>query len=349
MAWRFDLADVAHYQDEAGAPIDWDALAAGSPGSGGMTKATQRHNYVDPTLERHRSEMKRTQMRRRGLYHWLSPLVEASVAAQVANIRRAVGKFELGEFFGLDAEQSGVQEADAWELLNLVEDDTQRPSVVYGGIFTGGGAIWRSERIRISRFGPRCMWLAAYTTQEKLAAKLAALHIDTLPTHVNQWGSDGILADGSHVPGVRGRCDKNQINNFAVLDRCCGYGSQQEADMAERYYTVTGSQAKFIGTPARVRWTGPGSPKLDAAVAVQIAAGNLVPYALTGGPQAFGSAFLDGPLPVGDAEYSWTGDEFANTDQIKQVAAVTSDDTARALATAAQDELTKLREGLHAL
>lgn len=77
------------------------------------------------------------------------------------------------------------------------------------------------------------------------------------------------------------------------------------------YYVVTGASAKFIGTPAQVTWTGPGTDKMTAAVAVQIAAGNLVQVNLTGGPGAFGSTFLQGPVPVGDGEYQWTGDEFA--------------------------------------
>lgn len=77
------------------------------------------------------------------------------------------------------------------------------------------------------------------------------------------------------------------------------------------YYVVTGANARFIGTPSRVEWTGPGSAKVDAALNTQLAAGNLVQVDLTGGPNAFAATFLAGPLPVGDSLHMWTGDEFA--------------------------------------
>lgn len=82
------------------------------------------------------------------------------------------------------------------------------------------------------------------------------------------------------------------------------------------YYNVAGANAKFIGNSALVRWTGPGSAKVDKAIQTQLDAGNLVLFELTGGPNAFSAAFLDGPLPTGD-RYNWTGDEFANSEQIK--------------------------------
>lgn len=88
------------------------------------------------------------------------------------------------------------------------------------------------------------------------------------------------------------------------------------------YYVVTGANARFIGTPARVEWTGPGTDKVTAAIAVQLAAGNLVQVDLTGGPNAFGSTFLQGPLPVGDSLHEWTGDEFAALLPNEDVAAV---------------------------
>lgn len=216
MVWRFDLADVSHYQDDH-APIDWPALAAGSPGNGAATKATQRHNYKDSTFDAHRAAMKATGMRRRGLYHWQSPVVEASIADQAAWYLKVVGVLEVGEFVMIDAEQGGITEPESYDLLSHIEAVTRRPSALYGGISTAGGGNWRSDRIRNSPFGPRCMWLAAYMTQEKLAARLDQLGISHLTTHVNQYSSDG------PAPGVTGRCDLNQVNDFAVLDACCGY------------------------------------------------------------------------------------------------------------------------------
>lgn len=239
MAWRFDLADVAHYQDEAGKLIDWDALISGSPGNGAITKYTQRNNYIDPTAARHRSEMKRVGARRRGLYHWQSPTAQASIASQVAHYKRAVTALEVGEFFMTDSEEAGATEPDTYEELNLIEDWTGRPSAVYCGVYTDGGRIWRSERIRMSRWGPRFMILAAYLSQAALAKILHDLKVDGLPAHMNQFGSSGVLPTGGHVPGVVGRCDMNQVNDFALLDICCGYSSNQliveEDEMTTNY------------------------------------------------------------------------------------------------------------------
>jgi hypothetical protein len=110
-------------------------------------------------------------------------------------------------------------------------------------------------------------------------------------------------------------------------------------DMKLNLYTVSGAAARFIGTPARVSWTGPGDDKTAAAIETQIAAGNLVEVALTGGPNAFAATFLDGPLPVGDSLHDWTGAEFANTATIlagqSPVVTGTVDQTARDIATAA--------------
>lgn len=230
MSWRFDGADVAHYQDEAGALINFDQLAVGSSHFFFATKNTQRNNFTDPTCVRHRAEALRVGFRWVGVYHWQSPVVEASIEAQAAYYLAKTGALRVGEMVLVDAEQSGITEPESYRLLNLIEDVTQRPSAMYGGVSTAGGQNWRSSRIRMSRFGPRAMFLAAYMTQAALAAKLIQLGIQDLEAHANQWGSDGILADGTHVPGVVGRCDKNQINNPSVLDACCGYTTQTQED-----------------------------------------------------------------------------------------------------------------------
>lgn len=77
------------------------------------------------------------------------------------------------------------------------------------------------------------------------------------------------------------------------------------------------ANAKFIGFPPLVRWTGPGDDKMTEAFNTQIAAGNLTVVELTGGPMAFKDSMLDGPLPTGDSLYTWTGEEFSNTAQIR--------------------------------
>lgn len=82
-------------------------------------------------------------------------------------------------------------------------------------------------------------------------------------------------------------------------------------DMAQKYYVVTGANAKFIGVPPIVEWTGPGTDKQSAAINDGLARGTLVQEDLTGGPNAFSLTFLRGPLPTGDTLHDWTGGEFA--------------------------------------
>lgn len=224
MTWRFGGADLSHYQDEAGGLINWDVLKAGSLDDYAATKATQRHNYVDPTFIRHRENMRRCKFRRRPLYHWQSPTSEASIAAQVALIKKTIGTLEVGEAFMADSEQTGITEPETFELVTSVEEFTHRPSILYFGIYTAGGALVRSERLRTSKFGRRPIHIAAYVSEAILLAKLKAAGLQGLKIDANQWGSSGILPNMTHVPGVVGRCDMNQLNDFAAFDIACGYG-----------------------------------------------------------------------------------------------------------------------------
>lgn len=219
--WRFDGVDTSHYQS----PIDFDALAAASGGYY-ATKASQRHNYVDPTMPHYRGEALRTGFRARGLYHWQSPSAEASIVSQVANWERAVGSLQLGEFFMGDCEQVGITEPESYDMFSRIEAVTQRPSAVYLGIFVDGGRLYTSERIRMSEFGPRFIHVAAYMTVERLAQVKAQHGLTGYVDHGNQFGSSGTLPNGQHVPGIlpTQRCDMNQINDWAILDTCCGYG-----------------------------------------------------------------------------------------------------------------------------
>ena len=88
-------------------------------------------------------------------------------------------------------------------------------------------------------------------------------------------------------------------------------------DMKQNYYVVTGANAKFIGVPPMIHWTGPGDQKMTDAIQKNLDNGTLVLQDITGGPMSFALHFLEGPLPTGDTLYTWTGDEFANTEQIK--------------------------------
>lgn len=244
MVWRFDLSDFSHHNFDPGG-FDWDVYAATAPGNGAVTKMSQRHNYADPTGPTARAQMARLGLRRRGLYHWQSPTSEASIKDQFAHIKRTFGQFAQGEFFMLDAEQSTITEPESFDLLQRVEGElTGRPSAHYGGISTAGGVSWRSDRIRMSAFGPRCMWLAAYLTQERLAARLKQLHVDHLVAHVNQYSSDGTMPNGAHVPFSPARTDMNQVNDFAVLDACCGYSSNVIVIEEDEMHIVRNSEAR---------------------------------------------------------------------------------------------------------
>jgi hypothetical protein len=88
-------------------------------------------------------------------------------------------------------------------------------------------------------------------------------------------------------------------------------------EMKQNYYVVTGANAKFIGVPPMIHWTGPGDQKMTDAIQKNLDNGTLVLQDITGGPMSFALHFLEGPLPTGDTLYTWTGDEFANTAQIK--------------------------------
>jgi len=240
MTWRFDGADVSHYQDEAGALINFDELR--TAGSWFATKATQRDNYVDPTMARHRSEAHRVGFRHVGLYHWLSPTTEATIERQVARYWKTIGGLSRGEFAMLDAEQVGITEQSAWEWLVTLEDLTHRPTAVYTGVYVAGGNIWRSDRIRNSNYGPRPMHLAAYMTQERLAALLIKLGIQHLSIDANHFGSSGILPTGGTVPGVTGRCDMNQINDIPKFDKAAGITAQPIGEDMDSY--VTNAEAR---------------------------------------------------------------------------------------------------------
>jgi Glycosyl hydrolases family 25 len=218
MTWSLDGFDISHYQNEP-LPIDFDQAKAG-----GMdwcaTKATQRHNYQDPTLNLHRSEMARVAFRTRMLYHWQSPTSEASIGSQCKRWLNSTGGLEYGEAFMVDAEQTGITEPETYELLSTIEDTTHRPGVRYFGVFTAGGTLVRSERLKWSIYGYRPLILAAYVTQARLAQILAQQGLTGLQIDANQFSSNG------PVPGVNKsgpvRCDMDQVNDWSAFDLACG-------------------------------------------------------------------------------------------------------------------------------
>lgn len=210
---RFDGMDGSHWQVDAG-PVDMLALFRASQGNWIAWKATQSIAMVDPTFARKRQEAKAVGFRSRFFYHWLSSTRD--VAAQVAHYLRTLGPLEVGEGVMLDAEEAGITVESCLAWLEGVEAVTRRPSDVYTGLYVAGGTIWRDPRIRMSKYGPRPMHLAAYISVSALTARLAAQGVAHLPVHAWQYSSDG------PVPGVVGRCDMNSILDRAAFDRACG-------------------------------------------------------------------------------------------------------------------------------
>ena len=213
LARRFDGMDGSHWQEDAG-PVDMLALFRASPGSWIAWKATQSIAYVDPTFARKRQEAKAVGFRSRFFYHWLSSTKDPLLQAQ--HYIRTIGSFEPGEGAMIDAEEAGITVEMCLTWLEGVEAFTKQPCDVYTGLYVAGGTIWRDPRIRMSKFGPRPMHLAAYVSVANLTARLTQLGVADLMVHAWQYSSDG------PVPGITGRCDMNAINDVPAFLRACG-------------------------------------------------------------------------------------------------------------------------------
>lgn len=329
---RLDGFDGYHGQKEHGTDLT-ATRAAGLWWIG--WKATQSTTYVDPTFAEIRQAW--LDFEQRCPYHWLSSITDPT--EQADHYLDTVGELVAGEGAMLDAEEMGISVAKCLAWFEYVEDHTHRPSICYSGIYvkdadTGiAGGIWNSPELRMSKYGPRLFIVAAYVTEANLRARMASLGSKAFDGW--QYSSDG------PVPGVVGRCDMDQIDNRLAFDLACGVSAiphpdsgpdpipPEATDMALNYYVTDGANAKFIGVPARLWWTGPGDAKIETAIAHQLAAGNLIQVALSG-VDKFSDSFLEGPLPTGDALHVWTGDEFCNTVEIKtRPAGVTVDQVAR--------------------
>jgi GH25 family lysozyme M1 (1,4-beta-N-acetylmuramidase) len=206
---RFDGADISHFQHEAG-PVQWMPLRQ-APSTWFATKLTQSTRYLDPTAARSRAASFACGMVHRGLYHWLSSTTDPE--QQAAWFLAKAGVLGVGEFAMLDDEEAGVTVSKSLGWLEAVERVTRRPCAVYTGAYVAGGTIWQSTAIRESRFGPRPMILAAYTTEARARALPG---VKSYPWSSWQYSSNG------PVPGITGRCDMNRVDDVAVYDRACG-------------------------------------------------------------------------------------------------------------------------------
>lgn len=208
---RLDGFDGSHWQPDAG-PVDFAVLRSAVWWF--AWKATEGKGYVDPTFRNARAQTAPLGFRHRLYYHWIKPNNDPVVEAD--HYLRTIGPLAAGEGVMLDAEEAGITEDLCVRWLERVEATTKRPSSVYTGLYVAGGAIWKSDRIRNSQYGPRPMHLAAYTTRAGLLGHLTRTGNLDREIHAWQWSSNG------PVPGITGRADMNTIIDPDIYDRCCG-------------------------------------------------------------------------------------------------------------------------------
>ena len=148
-------------------------------------------------------------------YHWLSSTTNPITQAE--HFLNNAGNWRPGKGAMLDIEEIGddVPRCLAW--FETVEDVTQRPSTGYSGLYVTGGTIWRSPEIRMSKYGPRTMVLAAYVGVENLVSRLISLGMLELAIDVWQWWSSYLM------PGaITGRVDVDAVITPAMMDLTCG-------------------------------------------------------------------------------------------------------------------------------
>ena len=293
---RRDAIDVSHWQ---GLAIDWRTVARHVDTA--AVKATEGNFGADDTFARNRAGMAAAGLRRRFLYHWLSPGVSAR--AQAEHYLRTIGGLAPGEGVLLDVEEVGVTAALAAEWCAIVEAQTGRPCAVYTGIYTARSTIWPDP---VLFNGQRARWLAGYVDEATARAKAAPHQWDAW-----QWTSSGTC------PGVADQTiDLNQIDRPERLDICCGINPTPtpdplEDDMMPAIFTVEGASAAFHQLPStdhtiHVRWTGTGTPAVKGLIDGLVASGaqvRKVPLS------ACKSWTLHGPLPTGDKR-KWSPADF---------------------------------------
>lgn len=220
---QFDGMDGSHWQVDAG-PIDLAKVRKASAGSFFCWKATQSISMVDPTFHWARGESADLDFHSRLWYHWISST--QPVGKQVEHYLNTTGAFAVGEGVMLDGEEwdkekeiakPGVTHDRYAAWLEAVEEETHRPCSVYTGLYVAFGTIWKSERIRHSKYGPRPMHLAAYVSVENLIKRMTEQGVIDLPMDAWQYSSNG------PVPGITGRCDMNSIIHQSVFNLACGH------------------------------------------------------------------------------------------------------------------------------
>lgn len=202
--YRLDGSDTSHYQFTQGG----GKMIIGPGIWWWMHKAAQSTGYRDSTWTQAFAEMKRMAVEVPGSYFWGSSTTDAD--KQAANwIDSVVEAIAYIVMMG-DMEENGLTEDAVVHIYESIEDwkwkhfGIQAPCSHYTGLFVSNGVMWQSERIRMSKFGPRPIILAAYVSREKLATLLAQ-YGHGLSFDAQQFSSNG------PVPDVVGRCDMDEV------------------------------------------------------------------------------------------------------------------------------------------
>jgi hypothetical protein len=224
-ALRADGTDVSFWQgladwDKAWAWNGWSGVSQGHAGPWwvAMRVWDRQHGTdgkpgsgPDVTFGHNRQGTKRANWRL--FYHYLEGdrSIEEQIKQYFDTVNANGGPLGKGEGVMLDAE-ADCTEPQTFEALFRIEAVTRRPTAVYTNHRVDGGAIWRSERIRTSGFGPRPMIFPNYSGVLSTAASFAQpFKWDAL-----QWTNRAV------VPGL-GQVDLDMVEDFGIkFNAVCG-------------------------------------------------------------------------------------------------------------------------------
>lgn len=190
-------------------------------------KVTQRDNFLDPQAARNRAEAAVQGFPYRAMYHWQSPLNEASLEAQLAWFVANVGELQVGEFIQLDQEDGNGK-----PTLSL--DDCRRGMELWNERYPGRvchygyGGYNNGLHYKLNLYP----WWRASATNLPAGEKVAIL----------QWGQ-------TPVPGIDGGVDSNEIVDELLLRKLCGYKETPMpyfADLEVRSRVLLDSRAKYV-------------------------------------------------------------------------------------------------------
>lgn len=199
--YRLDGSDTSHYQFTQGG----GKMAIGSGLWWWMHKAAQSIGYRDATVEAAIIEMFRAGVEIPGTYLWGSSTTDPQ--AQAANwIASVPPEYRSRLVWMGDMEEGGLTVDLVVAIYEAIEAVTKRPCSHYTGFYVSGGAMFLDPRIRMSKYGPRPIIVAAYVSRERFAS-IWAIQGRGLPFDAQQFSSNG------PVPDVVGRCDMDEVVN----------------------------------------------------------------------------------------------------------------------------------------